>query len=136
MPSNILVIEADAPTRALLGEVLELLGHRTWLAEDGTMGAELFAVAPIDLVITDVFLPGDDGTETILRLKQAASAPKVIAISGGGTLCGMQVLRLARLFGADAALSKPLNLPVLAETVRGLLYARAAEFGASLAQAA
>jgi DNA-binding NarL/FixJ family response regulator len=72
----------------------------------------------IDLVITDLVMPEQEGIDIIRTLHRDAPGVAVIAISGA---FGGQFLRTARLLGASAVLSKPVPADVLRATVADVL---------------
>lgn len=121
MPSSVLVIDDDVSTRTMIASVLEDLGHQVFTAENGQVGLDLYAGEPADLVITDIYMPEKDGIETIISLREKTCSPKIIAMSGGGEASGMDVLRMARLLGADATMLKPVSVPRLLREVAELL---------------
>ncbi len=73
---------------------------------------------PVDLVITDVCMPEQDGLETIRALRRASGDVKIVAISGA--FDGL-FLNVARAFGANAALPKPFGPTELVACVNTLL---------------
>lgn len=62
-----------------------------------------------DLLFCDLFMPNREGLETIRELRRWFPGLKIVAMSGGGGGCRSraELLHVARLMGADAALSKP-----------------------------
>jgi DNA-binding response OmpR family regulator len=119
--SNVLVIDDDPAIRSLIASTLSRLGYRVRTAEDGATGLRQFAAEPADLVIVDIFMPEKEGIETIIELRRRLAIPRIIAISGGGAIGGMEALQLARMIGAEAALLKPFSMSALVETVARLL---------------
>lgn len=131
MTQSILIIDDDIVCQTLIAEIFRDAGYQVQQADDGRAAMALFNVEPADLVVTDIFMPEQDGIETIIALRQETFPPKMIAISGGGTQCGMDVLRLAKLLGADVALSKPVNPERLLDVARTLLEQQARERAAA-----
>lgn len=121
MIRSVLVIDDDPLSRLAIAATLEDLGYQVLTAENGREGLDLFAAEPTDVVITDIYMPEKDGIEVIIGLREHLHIPKVIAISGGGELCGMDVLRMAKLLGADETMIKPLSLAKLGVMVAELL---------------
>jgi len=129
--ANLLIVEDDRSLRDLLAEVLREAGHEVQVAANGVEASRLFARHGADLVITDIFMPGMDGIEIIMELRQQVPSPKIIAISSGGVLrqrvAGVEsnydVLDDAKLAGADRILYKPFDLAVLLQTTSELLSA-------------
>lgn len=64
--------------------MLENVGYEIVVAADGKKGIKAFQEKPLDLVITDIFMPEKEGLETIRELKRDFPDVKIIAISGGG----------------------------------------------------
>jgi DNA-binding response OmpR family regulator len=75
----------------------------------------------VDLVITDVLMPGLEGIETIRGLRRRADKVPILAISGGGQTGFRDALDAARLLGANDTLSKPFQMRELVDKVRVLL---------------
>jgi DNA-binding response OmpR family regulator len=118
---KILVIEDDPQICELIALSLTRQGFAVSTAENGRTGLLLFADEAPDLVISDILMPDVEGIEVLLALKASPSAPKVIAISGGGRLGGRDFLRWATHLGADAVMAKPFRMSSLVERVQELL---------------
>ena len=80
--ASILIVEDDAPVRALLRDILEKDGHHIREAENGQIGLTLYRDSPADLVITDILMPERDGMEVTLALTQEFLDARVIAMTG------------------------------------------------------
>jgi two-component system, chemotaxis family, chemotaxis protein CheY len=116
--AQILVIDNDADVRTLLEQMLKPVGHKVFLAADGKEGMKLHRAAPADLVITDLFMPNQEGLETIIELRKDFPEVRIIAMSGKDAASAM--LRAARQLGANKVLQKPffpLELLVAVEEV-------------------
>ncbi|MEO5340733.1 MAG: response regulator [Magnetococcus sp. MYC-9] len=124
--SRILVVDDDESIRVLLREFLERDGHQVEEAVNGKQALLRYRQDPADLVITDIFMPEQDGFELILEIQASFPAVKIIAMSGGG--CGMDAslgLRLTRFFGAVRQLEKPFTRERLLEMVHLVLHGQA-----------
>ena len=102
----ILVIDDDGFYLDVLRNVLTDEGHGVVLAQGGIEGITLYqdrrrGRRP-DLVITDMRMPGVDGTDVIRSLCKYDSNARIIAVSGATTFYDIDFLRLARDVGADA----------------------------------
>jgi CheY-like chemotaxis protein len=106
--SRILVIDDDAGVRAYLQHGLELGDHEVVVAQNGHEGIQRHRESPVDLVITDLFMPEKDGLETVVELRRESPSIPIIAISGGHLTSG-SVLQAARLLGAAHVLEKPFD---------------------------
>jgi two-component system, cell cycle response regulator CpdR len=83
MPRRALVVDDDALTRELLASMLEDLGCETLTARSGTDAlTQLANDRRIDLLITDVNMPGLSGTQLALRARQYRPELPVLLLSG------------------------------------------------------
>jgi DNA-binding response OmpR family regulator len=103
--ARILVIDDDPDTRAMLEQTLKSAGHQVILAADGREGVERFRTSPADLVITDLYMPNQEGLETIQELR--TRFPKVAIIAMSGKDAALTMLSIAQKIGAVAVLHKP-----------------------------
>jgi DNA-binding response OmpR family regulator len=105
--ARILIIDDEELIRETIRIRLEQSGHEVVEAANGVEGLRVFAEGRIDLVVTDIIMPDQEGIETIRKIRQRDAAVRIIAISGGGRGRNFQFLDIAQKLGADAALSKP-----------------------------
>jgi CheY-like chemotaxis protein len=68
--ASILIIESRDVLRAMFRELLERYGHVVQEAAAGQEGIRQYRESPMDLVITDAYLPDCDGLEVIMALAQ------------------------------------------------------------------
>jgi len=83
---RVLVVEDSIGVRELQRVILEGAGYDVMTAVDGNEGAAHLANAPVDLVVSDVEMPGMDGfmlTRTIRRTRGWEDVPVVIMTSRG-----------------------------------------------------
>ncbi|PWC34337.1 response regulator [Azospirillum sp. TSO35-2] len=119
--ASVLIIDDDDVARAVLLRTLTLAGHEAVGARDGVEGMARFRDHPADLVITDIFMPNQEGLATIMELRRSAPGLKIIAISGGGARASLDVLPVAEALGAQRTLRKPFTPAEVMETVRAVL---------------
>jgi len=112
--ARILVADDEAGVRGFLRDVLEQGGYDVVEAENGKRALQAVRVGQVDLVITDLVMPEQEGIETMQVLRKIAPGIPVIAISGA---FGGQYLKHARILGAAAVLSKPVNAEQLLDSV-------------------
>ena len=80
---TVLVVEDDATVRELVLEVLRDLGYRALEADDGPTGLTVLESSEhIDLLVTDVGLPGLNGRQLADRARQIRPDLKVLFITG------------------------------------------------------
>src|SRR6266487_2818936 len=116
--ARIIVIDDDEAVRKAVRRILEPLGYEVREASDG---AALLADRGADLVVTDIFMPGQDGIVTVRQIRKQYPGVKIIAISGGDTSGRMNLRQDAKLLGAAATLAKPFELEDLVRTVAAVL---------------
>ena len=122
--AGILIIEDTGAVRGLFRAILEKAEHTIREASTGSEGIKVFRETPVDLVITDIYMPDGDGLEVITKLRQETRASKIIAISGR---LGMdEMLSAAQVLGADMTLPKPVTADELLTAVETLLGGTAA----------
>ena len=118
---TVLLVDDDPSIRALLRLYLESAGYGVAEAADGHLGLAALDDRPVDLVILDIFMPEMDGLEVLRRLREQCRSCKVLAISGGSAVSGLDLLAHASMFGADAILEKPFGHAALLTHVAGLI---------------
>ena len=120
--ARILIIDDEAPMRTVLRECLQNGEHYIAEASSGDEGLAYLRRKPVDLVVTDLFMPNVDGFALIEGLRQELPALKILVVSGAGGIDDPdEYLGLALRMGAHAVLSKPLELDKLTEMVETLL---------------
>jgi len=120
----ILIIDDEDQFRKMLRQMLERAGYEVREAADGEKGLQLFRQQPADLVITDIFMPEKEGIETIFELRRDFPDVKIIAISGGGRIGGLQSLKHAEGAGAERTLIKPFERRELLQAIQNVLGAQ------------
>jgi DNA-binding response OmpR family regulator len=119
--SRILVIDDEELIRRVLRSILERAGHTVLDAPNGREGMRLWRDEPVDVVVTDIYMPEKDGMQVLLELQQLATKPKIIAMSGGGQK-GLLDWRTSALgLGADGVLLKPFDESTVLFTIQGIL---------------
>jgi CheY-like chemotaxis protein len=117
---TILLVEDEESVRQLVRDTLEAKGYRVFEAESGEAG---LAVANgfdgnIDLIITDVVMPGISGRELVEQLAKSRPTAKVLYLSG---YTEDAILSDGSIEKGTAFLQKPFSLQSLARKVREVL---------------
>jgi two-component system NtrC family response regulator len=87
MKSRILIIDDEDKFRQLLARIIELEGFQVFQAADGEKGLQVLEKEKnIDLVLTDVKLPDQNGIELVEKIKQKYSFCEVIVMTAFGTI--------------------------------------------------
>jgi CheY-like chemotaxis protein len=115
--AHILLIDDDPTVREALSRMLTAVGHGVAEAEDGEAGIAKFAAGMYDVVIADIFMPGEDGIGTIRRIRDQDPFLGIVAISEGRACAQYDVLRISVELGADFGLPKPVSTARLLATV-------------------
>jgi hypothetical protein len=117
---TVLLVEDAAPVRTLARRSLEARGYRVLDASDGPAALELSArhTGGIDLLVTDVVMPGMSGRELAERLAPQRPGMKVLYTSG---YTDDAMVRQGVLTAGVAFLQKPFVPDTLARKVRDVL---------------
>ncbi len=115
---SILVVDDEEYMLSLLREILQTLGYRPLTAANGSQALELLSTAPVDLVITDIHMPGISGLELLQRVKLKQPQTPVVLITGFGV---ERAARAARDHHADGFLGKPFHIEELRLCIDRLL---------------
>src|SRR4051812_13152238 len=118
--TRILVIDDDATIRTVIDRVLTRAGYEVVLAENGANGLEQHRAKPVNLIITDLFMPDREGLETIIELRRDFPTMPVVAISGDKSTSGNMLTAAAKL-GATKVLEKPFDSKTLLGAVQDAL---------------
>lgn len=118
--ARILLIDDETAVREVLARLLTAEGHEVLAVEDGTDAVKYVEEGEIELVITDLIMPGQEGMATIGALRARWPHLPILAISGGGRLAAGDLLPVARRMGATATLPKPITGERLREAVAQL----------------
>src|ERR1700687_325834 len=111
----ILIVEDEAKMRRLLELNLGDDGFTTFSAEDAETGLELLRENPIDLILTDLKLPGINGLEFLQTIKrQNAALPVVVMTAFGSVETAVEAMKA----GASDYVLKPFSLTEMRMVIR------------------
>src|SRR6476620_3366155 len=114
MPA-ILIVEDEAKMRRLLELNLGDDGFTVFSAEDAETGLKLLRDHPVDLVVTDLKLPGMNGLEFLQTIKrQNAALPVVVMTAFGSVETAVDAMKA----GAADYVLKPFSLSEIRMVVR------------------
>jgi CheY-like chemotaxis protein len=121
-PLSVLVADDEEQIRDLLMHWLVTAGHTVTSVASGDEARKVIRQQNFDVVVTDVLMPDGDGIQLITDLKEAQPAARIVAISGGGRYVdGDNCLKIARGFGAHAAVLKPFSREHLLQGIKEAL---------------
>ena len=104
-PYSVLLVEDDDPLRAILAELLQARGWRTYSTDHGDEAVELAKQNHVDFSILDMHLPGITGLEVFAHISREVRPLPSIMISGAATRQETQAMLRSGVF---RFLSKPL----------------------------
>ena len=132
--TRLLIVDDEPDVRAAMARVFERAGFAVRLAASADEAIASLRTAPVDLLITDMIMPGLNGADLIRAIKRDFPAIRVVAISGGGNfwpqgykpeaITTSAYLAAAEKAGADGAISKPFEILELLDVVRSVLAKR------------
>jgi CheY-like chemotaxis protein len=79
---TVLFAEDDMPVRACIAQALSLRGFRVLVAENGYEALRLLTQENVDVLFTDIIMPGLDGVELAERAKRLRPELKVLFATG------------------------------------------------------
>ncbi|HXM38670.1 MAG TPA: response regulator [Gemmatimonadales bacterium] len=121
MPPRVLIIDDDVSFRESLAKHLEHAGYVVQQASSGDLGISTFERSPTDVVVVDIFMPGQGGLQTIDRMRRRWPQARIVAISGAKSVGAMDVKGHALALGADRFLEKPFEAATLVALVAALV---------------
>lgn len=108
---DLLIVDDESDFRESACRYMKRIGFRVDEAEDGEEALNITTNKKFDVVILDIHMPGMNGIEVLKRLEERESPPKVIMLTGGGTIeNAVDSIKL----GAYDFLTKPVRLDDLA----------------------
>jgi DNA-binding NtrC family response regulator len=81
---RVLVVDDDAPVREALVAMLDDAGYRAVPAADAEAALRLLEVTAVDVVLTDIRMPGLNGLDLLAAVKRHHPAIDVVLITGYG----------------------------------------------------
>jgi two-component system OmpR family response regulator len=116
--ARILMVDDDPGIRDVVSDFLGRHGYKVSTAADAREMDQVLERGPVDLIVLDIMLPGEDGLAVCRRLASAETGPPIIMLSAMGEdtdrIVGLEL-------GADDYLAKPCNPRELLARVRAVL---------------
>ena len=120
---KILVVDDQESMRTLLQDMLEVIGYEVTLAGGGEEALTILEGSQFNLVLSDLNMPGMDGTALLRSIKSSMPDLPVVIITGYGTFhTEKRVMRE----GADGYISKPCTLAKIDKTLASIFGQEAA----------
>jgi CheY-like chemotaxis protein len=115
---SVLVVDDEPDLRDILRDELEVLGFTVFDAENGTTAFALMATAKVDIVISDIQMPGGSGIDLLDRLTAAnVGIPVLLFVTGYSVVTSYEIYDK----GAAGILAKPYDIDLLVAHIQRLL---------------
>ncbi len=119
---TVLLVEDEPAVRRAVQRTIERLGYRVLPASDGEDALRIAeSLSEIDLLLSDVVMPGIDGPELASRLRARWPSLRVLFLTGYSS---NRLARSDAVGPGDRVLQKPYQLAELASAMRGMLSPR------------
>jgi len=118
MARTILIVDDEASILQSLEGILSDEGFEVITAQSGSAAVEKIEEVIPDLVLLDIWMPGMDGIETLVKIKEAYPNLQVVMISGHGNI---ETSVKATKLGAYDFIEKPLSIEKLLLSINNAL---------------
>lgn len=131
-PARVLLAEDDHAFRALVASVLRREGYDVIELADGVELLEFCAsnlssdgrIRNVDMIVSDVRMPGFSGLDLLVALRRVSSAAPVILVTA---FADATLRELARMFEAVTVIDKPFDIDELCGVILASLLGRGLE---------
>lgn len=104
--ARVLVVDDDAAIRQSAALALETAGHRVSCAANAGEARAMFSARRFDVIVSDIYMPGEDGIELLRSVTERKSPPPVILMTARGSI---ETATIAARVGAFDYLAKPFD---------------------------
>jgi DNA-binding NtrC family response regulator len=118
MASRILIVDDEEAVASAFARILKREGHEVETVLSAERALELLEKGSVDLLLTDISMPGMDGLELLERVRKRGDSTPAVVISGHGTI--VDAVKAVKL-GALDFVEKPVHHERLLLTVRNAL---------------
>jgi DNA-binding NtrC family response regulator len=115
---SILIVDDEENVTKLLNKVLIKEGYETHMAHNGEEALEVIDNCDIDIVISDIKMPGMSGLELLKNIGKVAPFIKVVLITAFATVdTAIEALRM----GAKDYITKPFNIEEIIQSLKNII---------------
>jgi len=115
-PLRVLIVDDEASQRAGLAGMVSAWGMLADTASDGVEALEKLEHTPVDVILTDLNMPGMDGFELLEKLRGTSDSPPAIVLTAYGSM--ESAVKTVHELGAFWFLEKPIQASALEALVR------------------
>src|SRR3954464_3450032 len=115
-PLRVLIVDDEASQRAGLAGMVTAWGMLADTASDGMEALDKLAKVPVDVILTDLNMPGMDGFELLDKLRNQGDSPPTIVLTAYGSMDS--AIKTVHELGAFWFLEKPIQASALEALVR------------------
>jgi len=116
--ASVLVVDADRGIRETVALALAAAGHTVARADSVAAARHVVAAQRVDLVVCDIYMPGETGIELLAELQRRPAPPQVIVMTARGSV---ETATLASRIGAFDYIAKPFDVALLLARVEAAL---------------
>ena len=115
---RVLVVDDESKMQRVLEIMLKRMGHEVVCAGNGMEALQIIKSAPADLVISDLRMPGMNGTELLKTLREQGNEVPVIIMTAYGTIeSAVEAMKL----GACDYIVRPFDVEALEVAIARIL---------------
>ncbi|AQV03104.1 diguanylate cyclase response regulator [Desulfococcus multivorans] len=103
--SKVLIVDDDDMIRALMNDFMKTLGYQCYTASSGLEALRILEENPVDVVITDIIMPGMDGLELTRKIKEKYDYEIIVMTGFSGAYSYEEVIQK----GASDFVFKPVR---------------------------
>jgi DNA-binding response OmpR family regulator len=111
---SILIVDDDEMILELLTRALKIYGFRVFTAGNGVEGLRIFDNECIDIVLTDIEMPGLNGVELAAHIQNRSPDTKITLMTGGYEDVGNKLVKDGTV---DHCFLKPFSISCLCKTL-------------------
>jgi DNA-binding NtrC family response regulator len=115
-PVRVLIVDDESSQRSGLAGMVEAWGMTSATASDGAEALDLLGEGGVDVIVTDLNMPGMDGFEFLRRLQEMADTPPAIVLTAFNTV--ENAVKTVHELGAYWFLEKPVRPAALEVLLR------------------
>lgn len=121
---RVLVVDDDADLREVIALLLEWLGAEVATAANACDALEIVRRGALDVVVSDLAMPGEDGFWLIDAIRQLPTRASELPVAALTASASEETRERVEQAGFDAYLAKPMRPAALAEAVLKLAVSR------------